>query len=84
MAKASTKTKTKSDFVGKTDDQLSENLGELKREQFNLRFPGGDEPARKAEPRARGPQGYRPHQNHAGAALRCRREVRKSTCQSAC
>ena len=38
MAKASTKTKTKGDFVGKTDDQLSENLGELKREQFNLRF----------------------------------------------
>ena len=34
MAKA----KIKSDFVGKTDDQLSENLGELKREQFNLRF----------------------------------------------
>ncbi|VVT15577.1 50S ribosomal protein L29 [Sphingomonas sp. EC-HK361] len=38
MAKASTKTKTKSDFVGKTDDQLGESLGELKREQFNLRF----------------------------------------------
>jgi large subunit ribosomal protein L29 len=36
MAKA--KTKIKSDFVGKTDDQLGENLGELKREQFNLRF----------------------------------------------
>ena len=36
MAKA--KTKTKSDFVGKTDDQLGESLGELKREQFNLRF----------------------------------------------
>jgi large subunit ribosomal protein L29 len=28
----------KTDFVGKTDDQLSEQLGELKREQFNLRF----------------------------------------------
>ncbi len=38
MAKASTKTKIKSDFAGKSDDQLSENLGELKREQFNLRF----------------------------------------------
>lgn len=36
MAKA--KTKIKSDFVGKTDDQLGESLGELKREQFNLRF----------------------------------------------
>ena len=34
MAKA----KTKTDFVGKTDDQLGESLGELKREQFNLRF----------------------------------------------
>ncbi len=34
MAKATPKT----DLVGKTDDQLSESLGELKREQFNLRF----------------------------------------------
>ena len=38
MAKASTKTKTKTDFVGQSDDQLSESLGQLKREQFNLRF----------------------------------------------
>jgi large subunit ribosomal protein L29 len=28
----------KSDFVSQSDDQLSEKLGELKREQFNLRF----------------------------------------------
>ena len=28
----------KTDLVGKTDDQLIENLGNLKREQFNLRF----------------------------------------------
>ena len=34
MAKAAPKT----DLVGATDDQLSENLGNLKREQFNLRF----------------------------------------------
>ena len=26
------------DLRGRTDDQLSEQLGELKREQFNLRF----------------------------------------------
>ena len=26
------------DFVGQSDDQLGEKLGELKREQFNLRF----------------------------------------------
>ncbi|WP_375403524.1 50S ribosomal protein L29 [uncultured Sphingomonas sp.] len=26
------------DFVGQSEDQLSEKLGELKREQFNLRF----------------------------------------------
>ena len=32
------KTKTKTDFVGQSDDQLSESLGQLKREQFNLRF----------------------------------------------
>ena len=28
----------KTDFVGKTDDQLSESLGQLKREQINQRF----------------------------------------------
>ncbi len=28
----------KTDFVGQTDDQLTESLGNLKREQFNLRF----------------------------------------------
>ena len=28
----------KTDLVGQTDDQLSESLGNLKREQFNLRF----------------------------------------------
>jgi len=27
-----------SDLTGQTDDQLSGQLGELKREQFNLRF----------------------------------------------
>ena len=34
MAKA----KTKADFAGQSDDQLVESLGDLKREQFNLRF----------------------------------------------
>ena len=28
----------KTDFTGQSDDQLSENLGQLKREAFNLRF----------------------------------------------
>jgi large subunit ribosomal protein L29 len=28
----------KGDFVAKTDDQLAEELGNLKREAFNLRF----------------------------------------------
>jgi large subunit ribosomal protein L29 len=28
----------KSDFVGQSDDQLGEALGQLKKEQFNLRF----------------------------------------------
>ena len=28
----------KNDFTGKTDDQLNEELGNLKREAFNLRF----------------------------------------------
>ncbi len=26
------------DFTGQSDDQLGESLGQLKREQFNLRF----------------------------------------------
>ena len=30
--------KTKTDFVGQSDDQLVESLGQLKREAFNLRF----------------------------------------------
>ena len=32
------KNSKKIDIAGQTDDQLSENLGQLKREQFNLRF----------------------------------------------
>ena len=28
----------KTDIVGQSDDQLTESLGNLKREQFNLRF----------------------------------------------
>ncbi|MEH3157491.1 MAG: 50S ribosomal protein L29 [Sphingomonas taxi] len=28
----------KTDFTGQSDDQLVESLGQLKREQFNLRF----------------------------------------------
>ena len=28
----------KTDFNGQSDDQLAESLGNLKREQFNLRF----------------------------------------------
>ncbi|MBV9692973.1 MAG: 50S ribosomal protein L29 [Alphaproteobacteria bacterium] len=28
----------KTDFTGQSDDQLNEALGQLKREQFNLRF----------------------------------------------
>ena len=30
--------KTTIDFTGSSDDQLTEQLGQLKREQFNLRF----------------------------------------------
>ena len=36
MAKA--KNSKKIDVAGQSDDQLAENLGQLKREQFNLRF----------------------------------------------
>ncbi len=38
MAQSKAKSTPKTDLVGKSDDQLSESLGELKREQFNLRF----------------------------------------------
>ena len=37
MAKTDTRG-AKFDVAGKSDDQLNESLGELKREQFNLRF----------------------------------------------
>ena len=30
--------KTRTDFAGQSDDQLVDSLGDLKREQFNLRF----------------------------------------------
>jgi large subunit ribosomal protein L29 len=43
------------DLNSKTDDQLSEQLGELKREQFNLRFQAAtnqlEKPARVREVR---------------------------------
>ena len=46
---------TVADLKAKTDDQLSEQLGELKREQFNLRFQGAtgqlEKPARIREVR---------------------------------
>ena len=45
----------KNDFKVKTDDQLSEQLSELKREQFNLRFQSAtnqlERPARIKEVR---------------------------------
>ena len=47
--------KTKDDLTVKTDDQLSEQLGELKREQFNLRFQAAtnqlEKPSRMREVR---------------------------------
>ena len=43
------------DLTAKTDDQLSQDLGELKREQFNLRFQAAtnqlEKPARVREVR---------------------------------
>ena len=38
MARKPEKTASKLDVAGKTDDQLGEELGNLKREAFNLRF----------------------------------------------
>ena len=45
----------KTDFNGQSDDQLVEQLGNLKREQFNLRFQAAtsqlEKPSRVAEVR---------------------------------
>ena len=45
----------KTDFNGQSDDQLIESLGQLKREQFNLRFQAAtsqlEKPSRVAEVR---------------------------------
>lgn len=45
----------KTDFTGQSDDQLGESLGNLKREQFNLRFQAAtsqlERPARIKEVR---------------------------------
>ncbi len=47
--------KANEEFVGMTDDQLSTKLGDLKREQFNLRFQSAtgqlEKPARVREVR---------------------------------
>jgi len=47
--------KANEEFVGMTDDQLSTKLGDLKREQFNLRFQAAtgqlEKPARVREVR---------------------------------
>ena len=47
--------KANEEFVGMTDDQLSIKLGDLKREQFNLRFQAAtgqlEKPARVREVR---------------------------------
>ncbi|MCH4894120.1 50S ribosomal protein L29 [Sphingomonas sp. SFZ2018-12] len=37
-----------SDFRAKTDDQLTDELGQLKREQFNLRFQAATSQLEKA------------------------------------
>ncbi|WNO54862.1 50S ribosomal protein L29 [Stakelama saccharophila] len=37
-----------SDFRAKTDDQLAEDLGNLKREQFNLRFQAATQQLEKS------------------------------------
>jgi hypothetical protein len=56
------------DLKTRTDDQLNEQLGDLKREQFNLRFQAADQPARKAVAGPRGAPHHRPDQDAADAA----------------
>ena len=62
------------DLKTKTDDQLVEQLAELKREQFNLRFQAATNQLEKPCAGPRGAPRHRPDQDAAGRALARRRQ----------
>ena len=65
------------DLKVKTDDQLQQQLGELKREQFNLRFQSATNQLEKPSAGARGAPHHRAHQD-ASEPARPRRARRKA------
>ena len=59
---ASAKTSSKADdFRAKSADELGDQLVELKKEQFNLRFQRANGQAREYRPHPRPAPGHRPH-----------------------
>ena len=60
----------KTEYTGQSDDQLVEALGNLKREQFSLRFQAATSQLEKPS-RSRSPSRHRADQDHPGAAHRC-------------
>ena len=75
----------KEDIKVKTDDQLATQLGELKREQFNLRFQSATNQLEKPSPGSRGAPHHRPDQDAADRSLARRGQGVRSIlrCQSA-
>ena len=70
---------------GKTDDQLQRAAGRAEARAVQPALPGGDQPAREAEPRSRGAPHHRADQDAAERALARRRRKAKEyrRCQSA-
>ena len=54
------------DLRPKTEDQLKDELGNLRKEAFNLRFQKAGGQLEKTAPRAPGAPRHRPHQDGAG------------------
>ena len=57
------------DIRAMTPDQLKDQLLQLKKEQFNLRFQAATGQMREDPPRRRGPQGHRAHQDRAAVQV---------------
>ena len=68
-----------SDVRAKTQDQLTDDLASLKKEQFNLRFQKATGQLEKTARVKDGPQGHRAHQDHRGAKSRRQEGLRTRT-----
>ena len=73
------------DLRPKTKDQLKDELGNLRKEAFNLRFQKAGGQLRQDRPRAPGAPRHRPHQDGAGRegrglrSKKCRSEFSKAS-----